>query len=110
MAIIYFNEQWLDTELQPELYLTRLHYTSLSWQSSRLFLLQTSQIDEAVKQLDNESRDVLMKYIYRSDLFKLLTCYFRLLQLQLINRLLVPIYPDRFTMFDVLQSEYQRLL
>ena len=27
--------------------------------------IKTSQIDEAVKQLDNESRDVLMKYIYR---------------------------------------------
>ena len=86
--------------------------TTLFWAGNlhAFFLLQTSQIDEAVKQLDNESRDVLMKYIYRSDLFKLLTCYFRLLQLQLINRLLVPIYPDRFTMFDVLQSEYQRLL
>ncbi len=28
-------------------------------------VLQASQIDDAVKQLDNESRDVLMKYIYR---------------------------------------------
>ncbi|XP_023329922.1 actin-related protein 2/3 complex subunit 5 [Eurytemora carolleeae] len=30
-----------------------------------LLSFKTSQIDEAVKQLDNETRDILMKYIYR---------------------------------------------